>query len=206
MKKRGPGPLESVMTKQWMTGVLLLALGLPVTGAWAVQKDGKLYVKARNTRVLKSPLPTSDVVAVLQPGQQVTWKGADPKNKQWHQVTEPGGKPGYVFQTNLSTKPPNMELVAKDGGTRAIDPAAFVSSGAAVKALSPGAEKYGNEKGGTSAKAVKQIKALEDLANKVTPEQIAEHVKQAGLFPVVAPNTTVGPQKVAAGKSTKGAK
>ncbi|NOK23072.1 SH3 domain-containing protein [Corallococcus carmarthensis] len=180
--------------RQWTWGILMLALGVPVTAAWAVKKDEKLYVKARNTRVLKSAAPTADVVAVLQPGQQVTWKGADPKNAQWHQVTEPGGKPGYVFQTNLSTKPPDMELVAKDGKTRTIDPAAFVSSGAAVKALSPGAEKYGNAKGGGYSNAVSQIKTLEALAKRVTPVEIDAHVKQAGLFPVVAPNTKLGAQ------------
>ncbi|GMU05052.1 SH3 domain-containing protein [Corallococcus caeni] len=186
--------------KRWTWGILMLVVGVPVTAAWAVKKDEKLYVKARNTRVLKSAVPTADVVAVLQPGQQVTWKGADPKNAQWHQVTEPGGKPGYVFQTNLSTKPPNMELVAKDGQTRSIDPATFVSSGAAVKALSPGAEKYGNEKGGDYKVAVAQIKTLEGLALKVTPAEIDKHVKQAGLFPVVAPNTKLGPQAKKGGK------
>ncbi|TSC27676.1 SH3 domain-containing protein [Corallococcus sp. Z5C101001] len=194
--------------KRLTWGLVLLTLGVPVTAAWAVKKDEKLYVKARNTRVLKSAVPTADVVAVLQPGQQVTWKGADPTNKQWHQVTEPGGKPGYVFQTNLSTKPPDMELVAKDGKTRSIDPAAFVSSGAAVKALSPGAEKYGREKGGGYADAVAQIQKVEGIARRVTPVEIDAHVRQAGLFPVVAPNTVVGPQKVAKGsnKPTKGAK
>ena len=102
-----------------------------------------LYVKAKNTRVMKSPSPTADAVAILQPGQQVVWNGADPKNKQWHSVKAPGGKVGYVFQTNLSASAPKMELVAKDGDTKRVDPAAFVASGAAVKALSPGAEKYG---------------------------------------------------------------
>jgi uncharacterized protein YgiM (DUF1202 family) len=185
---------------------MLVALAMPVASAWAVKKDEKLYVKARNTRVLKSAVPTSDVVVVLQPGQQVTWRGADPTNKQYHQVTEPGGKAGYVFQTNLSTRPPNMELTAKEGQPRAIDPAAFVSSGAAVKALSPGAEKYGKQKGGDYAQAVEQIKSVEALAKKVTPVEISAHVKQAGLFPVVAPSTKVGPQKVAkaAGKAAKG--
>ncbi|RKH15916.1 SH3 domain-containing protein [Corallococcus praedator] len=191
--------------KRLKMGVLLLALGVPAAAAWAAKLGDKLYVKARNTRVLVSPEATSNVVVVLQPGQQVTWKGASPKDKQWHLVTEPKGKPGYVFQTNLSTKPPNMELVAKDGQTRAIDPAAFVSSGAAVKALSPGAEKYGQDKGGDYAAAVKQIKQAEALAAAVTPVKIAEHVKQAGLFPVVAPTTTVGPQKVAQAAPARGA-
>ncbi|RYZ36795.1 MAG: SH3 domain-containing protein [Myxococcaceae bacterium] len=185
--------------KRLRMGVLLLALGVPAAVAGATKPGDKLYVKARNTRVLVSPEATSNVVAVLQPGQQVTWKGADPKNKQWHQVTDPKGKPGYVFQTNLSTKPPNMELVSKDGKTRAVDPAAFVSSGEAVKALSPGAEKYGESKGVEYARAVKQIKAMEGLAKTITPKEIAAHVAQADLFPVVAPNTKTGAQASAKG-------
>ncbi|RKG91678.1 SH3 domain-containing protein [Corallococcus terminator] len=185
--------------KRLTMGVLLLALGVPAAAAWAAKPGEKLYVKARNTRVLASPEATANVVVVLQPGQQVTWKGAAPTDKQWHLVTEPKGKPGYVFQTNLSTKPPNMELVAKDGQTRAVDPAAFVSSGAAVKALSPGAEKYGRGQGGDYAKAVEQIKSMEKLATGVSPKVIAEHVKQAGLFPVVGPDTKTGAQANAKG-------
>jgi len=60
-----------------------------------------------------------------------------------------------------------------------------------VKALSPGAEKYGNGKKGDYEKAVASIKALEARNKSVTPERIAAHVKEAGLFPVVGPCETV---------------
>jgi hypothetical protein len=42
-------------------------------------------------------------VAVLQPGDMVTWKGKD--QGPWHRVTlgpEHGGKTGYVIQTSLT--------------------------------------------------------------------------------------------------------
>jgi hypothetical protein len=166
---------------------VLLALGVPGS-ALAVKPGGSLYVKAKNTRVLKSPSPTADAVAILQPGQQVTWKGADPTQKQWHRVEAPGGKAGYVFQTSLSTTPPSMEVVAKDGKTRNLDPAAFVASGAAVKALGEGATSYGKQKGPDYGKAVDQIKQLETVALAVTPADISRHVAEAGLFPVLGPS------------------
>ncbi|MFP2930407.1 SH3 domain-containing protein [Pyxidicoccus sp. 3LG] len=179
----------------------VLALGLPgLAGAVAV--GGSLYVKAKNTRVMVSPSPTANAVVILQPGEKVTWEGADAANKQWHRVVAPGGKKGFVFQTNLSTTAPNMEIVTDGNGKQTVDPKKFVASGAAVKALSPGAEKYGNGKKGDYAKAVADIKAMESLAKAVTTEQVAAHVNEAGLFPVVGPTETAD----ASGATKKGGK
>src|SRR5262245_23769870 len=117
--------------------VLLAALSLcAAVTALAADDKNTLYVKARNTRLMASAAPTANVVAILQPGQQVTWLGADPKNKQWHRVKVKGKETqeGLVFQSNLSTKPPNMELTAKS--ERPVDSTAFANSGAAVKGLS----------------------------------------------------------------------
>ncbi|GHG87543.1 SH3 domain-containing protein [Comamonas sp. JC664] len=166
----------------WTTA--LLALGLPAV-ATAAKVGDPLYVKAKNTRVLSTPSGSVDAVAVLQPGEKVTWGGADAKHKQWHRVTTATGKKGFVFQTNLSTTPPNMELVTDGGGKQQVDPKKFVASGAAVKALSPGAERYGKDKGGNHGKAVADIQALEKLAKSVSTKDIAAHVTAAGLFPVV---------------------
>lgn len=168
----------------------VLALGLP---ALAVTVGGKLYVKAKNTRVMKSPSPTADVVTVLQPGETVTWKGADPTNKQWHEVKLPGGKTGFTFQTNLSTQPPSMELVVDEKGkVNKVDPKGFVASGAAVKALSPGAIQYGRDKKGGFKTAVDEILKLEEIAKGVQPRHVATHVSEAGLFPVVGPVSAKG--------------
>ncbi|WP_323382807.1 SH3 domain-containing protein [Myxococcus dinghuensis] len=169
----------------------MLALAVP-SAASVVKVDGELYVKAKNTRVMESSLPTANVVTVLQPGEVVTWKGADPKDKRWHQVNTKSGKRGFVFQSNLSTTAPNMELVVDDKSkaSRKVNPAGFVASGAAVKALSPGAVEYGNKKGGNHQRAVGQLQGLERVAKDVTPATIAEHVKEAGLFPVVGASAT----------------
>ncbi|RJS23930.1 SH3 domain-containing protein [Corallococcus sp. H22C18031201] len=193
------------MRMRWKAGVVLLALGAPAL-ALAVSPGGSLYVKAKNTRVMKSPSPTADAMVVLQPGQQVVWNGAEPANKQWHKVTAPGGKQGFVFQTNLSTTPPRMELVAKDGNARQVDPAAFVASGAAVKALSPGAEQYSKEKGGDYAQSAEQLKQLEKLARDIKPAAIARHVTDAELFPVVGGSEVAGASGSSAAKKKGGAR
>lgn len=183
---------------------LLAALALcAAPQALAVAPGGTLYVKARNTRLMASTAPTADVKAVLQPGQKVIWRGADPKNKQWHKV-EVDKKTGVVFQSNLSANPPDLGLVAKDGPSGS-DLRGVANSGAAVRGLSEGAIKYGREKGQKEPSygaAVTQVEALEDLAGKITPKDLAEHAEQAKLFQVVGPTTAVG----AKATSKKGSK
>jgi hypothetical protein len=174
--------------------VLLAALSL-CAAAIALAADAKntLYVKARNTRLMASAAPTANVVAILQPGQQVTWLGADASNKQWHRVRVDGKKPkeGLVFQSNLSTKPPDMELTTKSGG-RPVDATAFANSGAAVKGLSDGAIAYGNgKKDPDLSQAVKQVQALEELSKEITEAELAEHAAKAHLFPVVGPSEKI---------------
>lgn len=167
----------------------LTALGLLAGGstALAVKVGESLYVKAKNTAVKASPAATADTLLVLQPGARVTWNGAHKSAKQWHRV-EVNGKSGVVFQSNLATKPPATELVAGKKGS--VDAQAFASSGAAVKALGPGAEAYGEQS--NSGQAVKDIKALEELAKSVTDAELAAHAKKAGLFPVVGASATGG--------------
>lgn len=171
--------------------VTALALCAASTALAAGASDATLYVKARNTRLMASASPTADVVAILQPGQKVTWKGADAKNKQWHHV-EVDGKAGLIFQSNLAKQPPSMDLVAKDGA-RTTDTRSLISSGAAIRGLADGAAQYGNEKGKKVpgfSESVAQVKKLEELAQTITTEELATHAKNAGLFPVVGPEAT----------------
>lgn len=186
------------MRKKARVVAAVLALGL-AGDALAVGKGGTLYVKAKNTRLMASASATAPALEVLQPGQAVKWMGPDAKDKQWHQVEVTLGKKtlkGVVFQSNLATQPPNMELVASEGGVVRKDANDFAKSVAAVKLLSPGAMKYGKSKGQDMSKAVDDLKALEDLASKVGPDALSAHAKQAGLFPVVGPSEQV---KVAGG-------
>jgi hypothetical protein len=170
--------------------LLAAALGLfALSPARAAEKKTPtfLYVKARNTRLMASAAPTANVVTILQPGQAVEWLGSDPKARQWHHV-KVSGKQGVVFQSNLSKQPPSMELVAQDGGKKEVNAGVFASSGAAVKGLSDGAIKYGQGKKDPSMdEAVKQLQALEEHVDPITPEELAAHAAKARLFPVVGP-------------------
>lgn len=164
--------------KHWL---LAGALALSAAGtALAVNVGGTLYIKAKNTKLMASPSPTAKAVAVLQPGQAVTWNGSDSSNKQWHKVTVEG-KSGVVFQSNLSPDKPKAELLAKGGGAE-VDPQAFASSGAATKALSEAAIKYGKEK--NAEEALKELLVLEALSAKVTQKEINERNRKVGLFVV----------------------
>ncbi len=174
-------------TRMWMA---LLAFGL-ASNALAVSKGGTLYVKAKNTRLMASSAADASALTVLQPGQTVTWLGADPANKQWHQV-QVDGRQGVVFQSNLSAKPPSMELVASAGGVTVHDAAAFANSGAAVKLLAAGPIRYGQEKGREVRDAVEQLRQLKALADTLQPADYAQHARQAGLFPVVGPAAQPG--------------
>jgi uncharacterized protein YgiM (DUF1202 family) len=165
----------------------MLALGVAGNALAAVKKGGTLYVKVKNTRLMESAALDANLLRVLQPGQEVKWLGADPKDKQWHQV-EVGGKKGVVFQSNLSTKPPSMELVAGKDGVTTQDAATFANSGAAIKLLADGPLQYGQKKGADVKDAVAQLQQLKALTHTLRESDAARHVKQAGLFPVVGPS------------------
>src|SRR5512132_3417 len=130
---------------------LLIAAAVMAAGgsAWAVGKGGKLFVTVRNARLQKDSSPTSALVKLLQPGDEVVWNGADPANKQWHKVTA-GGQSGVVFQSNLSPSKPSGEMVASHKGGEKIDPQAFASTGAATTGLSEAGLKYAKAKAMTN--------------------------------------------------------
>jgi uncharacterized protein YgiM (DUF1202 family) len=174
-----------------LLGALLL-LGAASPALAAAPAETTLYVKARNTRLMASASATANVLAVLQPGQEVKWLGADPKNAQWHRV-QVGQQAGLVFQSNLAKKPPNLELVAQDKDVRKVDPVAFANSGAAVKGMSQDAIEYGKGKNDPGyARALQQLQELEALAEKIGPGEIATHTRKANLFPVIGPQATAG--------------
>jgi hypothetical protein len=159
------------------------ALGLLASGpAAAVEVGGKLYVKARNTRVMASTSPTASTVVVLQPGDEVTWQGKAPE-APWHKVSR-GAQTGYVLHANLSLTPPPVEIVGKElkKGQRA-DLRAFASSGAATKALSEGAKRYAQQKG--IQDAMRKLQQVERVAEDVSPKQVSAFAREQGLNPVV---------------------
>ena len=166
-----------------LRGRLIVAAALLAAGgAFAGLSAGTtVFIKAKNTKLLKAAkVDAAAEGAALQPGDEVAWQKME--GKEFHQV-KVGGKTGYVFFSNLSTKKPEPEYLQGKG---AVDGKAFASSGAATKALAPAAT---NDKAMSDAKlkeAAKDILAAEALSQLVvTPGVAAAHAKTAGLNRVV---------------------
>ncbi len=155
------------------------ALAALSTAEVGLAADRQLFIKSKDTKLLKDPNFTAKVVQTLQPGTEVTWKGADGKEKTLHKVVS-GGKEGFVLQANLTPSKPANEFLTGDG--KAISAQAVASSGAATKALTPAAIKYADAKGPSATEAATEIIYLEEHNNNMgTPEAIAAHQKAAGL-------------------------
>ncbi len=135
--------------------------------AVAVSKGGKLYIKSKDTRVLDKADAKGKPVGTLQPGDEVTWTGADPVNKQFHGI-EAGKVKGFTLQQNLSPSKPQAELLTRDNGAP-IDGKAFASSGAATKALNAAALKYAGTKQ-SLAEVAKGLATAEGVAATVSAE------------------------------------
>jgi hypothetical protein len=167
----------------------LLALACVATSgtALAVKPGGTLYVKAKNTHLKGSSSPTANTLAVLQPGKAVTFDGRA-GNTPWCKVTaatdKKGPVQGFVYQANLGVSPPSMEVTSKNPD-KPLSPEAFASSGAAVKALGPGAIEYG--KSLSRPESVQQLIALESLAASIKEAQVSEYARAGGLPEVVGP-------------------
>ncbi len=145
----------------------------------ALAADRQLYIKSKDTKLLKSASLSAPVAATLQPGTEVTWKGADAKEKTLHKVVA-GGKEGFVLQANLTPSKPSNEVLGSDG--KSVSAQAVASSGAATKALTPAAIKYAEAKGPSANEAAIEIIYLEEHNNNVaTPEAIAAFQKASGL-------------------------
>ncbi len=148
------------------------------SGAWAVAKGGTLYIKSKDTKVLKDPKADAKAVVTLQPGAEVIWNGASEKDKTFHEISS-GGKKGFVLMTNLSPNKPAQEIDASTG--KPMSAQAFASSGAATKALTPAAIKYSETKKGTAEESAAMVIYVEEHnKTKSGPEAIAMKSKELG--------------------------
>ena len=157
----------------------LLALVLGAGAAWALTPGDRVYVRGRDVAVLQSTAASAATLVKLQPGDAVIWRGADKKKPTWHHV-DASGKSGFIYFANLSSTPPASELLTSPQGAKKVDAQAFASSGAAGKALTDGAIRYGNQdeknKGElrpTMKEAVRQTQTLEAIAAQRTDAEIA---------------------------------
>jgi hypothetical protein len=168
-----------------LPALLLLACVATSVPALAVPLGGTLYIKAKNTHVKASNSPTANTLVVLQPGNPVMYNGRE-GTTPWCKVTvtadKKGSVEGFVYQANLAVSPPSLEVTSKNPG-KPLSPEAFASSGAAVKALGPGAIEYG--KSLSRPESVQQLMQLEKLAASVDTAQVAEYARAGGLPEVV---------------------
>lgn len=162
--------------KSGMRALAAIAL-IGASGAWAVAKGGTLYIKSKDTKVLKDPKADSKPVTTLQPGAEVTWNGPSDKDKTFHEVTA-GGKKGFVLMTNLSPSKPATEIDSTSG--KPMSAQAFASSGAATKALTPAGVTYAQGEVKKTEAAAEIIYAEQHNINKGTPAAIAAKAKELG--------------------------
>jgi hypothetical protein len=155
---------------------LLIFLLVTATGALAIAPGGKLYIKSKDTLLLKEPKAKSSTVLTLQPGTEVTWVGASEKDNQFHQV-EVSGKKGFVRTVDLSPHKPQLELDSSSG--KPVSQPAFASSGGATKGpFGPGSIPYykGSVAGEEAAAALIYLEALNE--QKATPQAVSAKSKE----------------------------
>ena len=68
-----------------------------------------VYIRSKNTRLLKDPKVDSINLAFLQPCSKVVW--LEKANAEFHKVRA-GNKTGYVFFSNLSKEFPNPQYIS----------------------------------------------------------------------------------------------
>jgi hypothetical protein len=162
--------------KSSIRAVVALAL-INASGAWAVAVGGTLYVKSKDTKVLKEAKAGSSAVVTVQPGKEVIWNGADAKDKSFHSVTV-DGKKGFVLMSNLSPNKVATEIDSSSG--KPMSAQAFASSGAATKALTPAGVNYAKDTP-NKAEAASEIIYVEQLnIAKGTPAAVAAKAKELG--------------------------
>jgi hypothetical protein len=162
--------------KSSIRAVAAIAL-ISAGGAWAVAKGGKLYIKSKDTKVLKDPKAGATAVVTVQPGTEVVWNGASEKDKTFHEISV-NGKKGFVLMSNLSPAAPATEIDSTSG--KPMSAQAFASSGAATKALTPAGVTYAKDSATKTEAAAEIIYAEQHNFAKGTPAAIAAKAKELG--------------------------
>lgn len=158
-----------------MRTLLLLTLCVS-TGALAIAKGGTLYIRSKDTALLKEPKANSQSLMKLQPGTEVVWNGASAKDKAFHEVVV-GGKKGFVLMSSLSPNKPQEEVDSSSG--KPMTAQTFASSGAAVKDGDMGrGGNYAQGSPSESAAAAELIYVEELNKAKATPEALKAKEKE----------------------------
>lgn len=167
--------------RRTVRALLLAAALLPATAAHAVGVGGTLYVRVKDAKLLEAPNLKAKALGILQPGTEVTWRGADKKNRQLHKISvkqDGAALEGYVLQANLSPRAPAPEYLMQDGD-KPIDAQSFKSSGAATKALGGMALDYASAKKLTGLP--EKLMALEAISASVDARAVDARARALGL-------------------------
>jgi hypothetical protein len=162
--------------KSSIRAVAAIAL-ISAGGAWAIGKGDKLFIKSKDTKVLKEAKAGATAVTTLQPGKEVTWNGPDAKDKTFHEINV-DGKKGFVLMTNLSPRAPMAEIDSSNG--KPMSAQSFASSGAATKALTPAGVTYAKDSPNKAEAAAEIIYAEQHNFAKGTPEKVLAKAKELG--------------------------
>jgi uncharacterized protein YgiM (DUF1202 family) len=163
-------------TKKLLQMALLLLLGLGFTGDGFAET---LYVKKSGTKLQAADSAKSEVIAKLGQGTPVS---VIKKLKRFYQVSEPGGKKGWVFKFKLTSKAPANSgggggVLDALGGRQKIA-ARESSSGSSIRGLSPMSEKHAKNKG-ISEEDIQAVKQMETF--HVDEEKMEEFLKAGRL-------------------------
>ena len=155
---------------------LAVAVTLISAPAWAVKVGETLYIRSKDTALLKEPKANSQSLMKLQPGTEVVWNGPSEKDKSFHEVVV-GGKKGFVLMSSLSPNKPQTEIDSSSG--KPMSAAAFANSGAAVKDGDMGrGGNYAQRSPAESAAAAELIYVEELNKAKATPQALRAKEKE----------------------------
>lgn len=154
-----------------------LLIGLSLAGTGYAET---LYVKKSGTKLQAADSAKSDVLAKLDQGTPVT---VIKKLKRFYQVSEPGGKKGWVFKFKLTSKAPKAsgggtgDLLGALGGKQKIA-ARESSSGSSIRGLTPVSENYAKKKG-ISAVDIQSVRQMETY--RISAEEMDKFLKEGRL-------------------------
>jgi hypothetical protein len=150
------------------------ALAIAVLLLGGVPEGGKLYIKTP-TASMTDKADGSGKKTALRQGDEVTWNGADEKNKAM-QAVELKGKRGFVRMTALTPNKPADEVVGADGKTASA--AEFAASGAGTRGESGETPVLATSNEEKAAAAKLLLLRASSAAQKA---KVLEHLEAQGL-------------------------
>ena len=161
---------------KWKCGVMAALIGwIGVSGAWAVSQK-IMYVQVPQADVRESKSPGSAVVAQVTQGAKLTVLAEEGVR---YQVQLNDGKQGYISKLSVSEDKPSSGGSLGGGLTddRDITERRTAASG---RGLSEAAKTMAKNQG-TNPNAVAWVEKMENMAKKITADDVKRFRKEGGL-------------------------